>query len=93
MVNEAVSEAVSEVRVSAADVVTARACATLDEHLAWAAPIMGETEHRDFLNGTQAEEELTQAGQRWTMRVAKRGSISDPAGTILIITQLKRNSQ
>ena len=87
------AQRIEQVSGIAADVVTARACAPLDELLALAAPIVGEAGHCLFLKGAQAEEELTQAGRRWTMRVAKRGSISDPAGTILIITQLKRKSQ
>jgi 16S rRNA (guanine527-N7)-methyltransferase len=76
-----------------ADVVTARACAPLDELLGLAAPFVGEGGACLFLKGAQAEEELTQAERRWTMRVATRGSISDPGGKILVIAQLKRKSQ
>jgi len=84
---------IEQVTGIAADVVTARACAPLDELLALAAPIVGEAGRCLFMKGAQAEEELTQAERHWTMRVAKRGSITDPAGTILTITQLKRKSQ
>jgi 16S rRNA (guanine527-N7)-methyltransferase len=87
------AQRIEQVSGIAADVVTARACAPLDELLALAAPIVGEVGLCLFLKGAQAEEELTQAGRHWTMRVDKRGSISDPAGTILSITQLKRKSQ
>jgi 16S rRNA (guanine527-N7)-methyltransferase len=76
-----------------AEVVTARACAPLEELLGLAAPFVGEGGACLFLKGAQAEEELTQAERRWTMRVATRGSISDPGGKILVITQLKRKSQ
>jgi 16S rRNA (guanine527-N7)-methyltransferase len=84
---------IEQVTGIAADVVTARACAPLAELLTLALPFVGEEGRCLFLKGVQAEEELTQAERHWTMRVAKRGSVSDPAGNILIITQLKRKSQ
>jgi len=76
-----------------ADVVTARACAPLDELLDLAEPFIGEKGTGLFLKGAQAEEELTQAQRRWTMRLDRRDSISDPAGKLLIVSQLKRKSQ
>jgi 16S rRNA (guanine527-N7)-methyltransferase len=76
-----------------ADVVTARACAPLTELLELAEPFIGEKGTGLFLKGAQAEEELTQAQRRWTMRLDRRDSISDPAGKLLIVSQLKRKSQ
>jgi 16S rRNA (guanine527-N7)-methyltransferase len=84
---------IEQVTGIAADVVTARACAPLDELLKLAAPLVGEKGTCLFLKGAQAEEELTAAERHWTMRLDKRGSITDPAGNVLIITQLKRKSQ
>ena len=84
---------IEQVTGIAADVVTARACAPLDELLGLAEPLVGEAGKCLFLKGAQAEEELTQARRRWTMRLDKRGSITDSAGTILVITELKRKSQ
>jgi 16S rRNA (guanine527-N7)-methyltransferase len=84
---------IEQVTGIAAEVVTARACAPLDELLGLAAPFLGEAGKCLFLKGAQAEEELTQARRRWTMRLDKRGSITDSAGTILVITELKRKSQ
>jgi 16S rRNA (guanine527-N7)-methyltransferase len=84
---------IEQVTGIAADVVTARACAPLDELLGLAAPFVGEGGACLFLKGAQAEEELTEARRHWTMGVESRGSISDPGGKILIITQLKRKSQ
>ena len=84
---------IEQVTGIAADVVTARACAPLSELLALAEPFIGEKGTGLFLKGAQAEEELTQAQRRWTMRLDRRESISDPAGVILIISQLKRKSQ
>jgi 16S rRNA (guanine527-N7)-methyltransferase len=76
-----------------ADVVTARACAPLNELLGLAAPLVGEKGTCLFLKGAQVEEELTQAQRRWTMRLERRASITDPAGNLLVITHLKRKSQ
>jgi 16S rRNA (guanine527-N7)-methyltransferase len=77
----------------AADVVTARACAPLDALLRLAAPLVGEAGKCLFLKGARLEDELTQAQRHWTMRLDKRGSITDPQGNILVITHLKRKSQ
>src|SRR5688572_5873098 len=77
----------------AADVVTARACAPLGGLLQLAEPFIGEKGTGLFLKGAQAEEELTQAQRHWTMRLDRRESISDPAGTILIVSHLKRKRQ
>jgi 16S rRNA (guanine527-N7)-methyltransferase len=77
----------------AADVVTARACAPLAALLDLAEPFIGEKGTALLLKGAQAEEELTQAQRHWTMRLDRRDSISDPAGTILIVSHLKRKSQ
>jgi 16S rRNA (guanine527-N7)-methyltransferase len=84
---------IEQVTGIAADVVTARACAPLDALLDLAAPFIGEKGTGLFLKGAQAEEELTQAQRHWTMRLDRRDSISDPAGTILIVSHLKRKSQ
>jgi 16S rRNA (guanine527-N7)-methyltransferase len=73
-----------------ADVVTARACAPLDQLLDLAEPFIGEKGTGVFPKGAQAEEELTQAQRRWTMRLDRRESISDPAGVILIVRHLQR---
>jgi len=73
-----------------ADIVTARACAPLDDLLGYAAPFIGESGRCLFLKGKGVEEELTAAEQHWTMRLERRESSSDPAGSILIIDQLQR---
>jgi len=83
---------IEQVTGIAADVVTARACAPLDELLGLAAPHLGENGTALFLKGAQAEEELTQAERRWTMRLERRASLSDAAGSILTITDLRRKT-
>ena len=73
-----------------ADIVTARACAPLDNLLGYAAPFIGESGRCLFLKGKGVEEELTAAETRWTMRLERRPSLSEPAASILIIDQLQR---
>lgn len=87
------AQRIEQVAGIAADLVTARACAPLGELLELAEPFIGEKGTGLFLKGAQAEEELTQARRRWTMRLDRRESISDPAGVILIVTQLKQKGQ
>lgn len=79
------SEAVAPL---AADVVTARALAPLPDllELAWRHVHDGTT--CLFLKGRGAESELTLAHEDWTMRVAMEGSLSDPEGHILLISEI-----
>ncbi len=83
---------IEQVTGIAADVVTARACAPLDELLKLAAPLVGENGTCLFLKGAAVEEELTAAERHWTMRLDRRASVSDPSGSILIVTQLGRKT-
>ncbi len=76
-----------------ADVVTARACAPLDALLGHALPFLGESGRCLFLKGEKVEEELTAAEANWNMQVARRPSLSDPAGAILIIDRLQRRKR
>ena len=73
----------------AADVVTARACARLPKLLAYAerfSPRLSEVPLKCiFPKGRRADEELTEAGKQWNMRVERVPSRSDPGGTILQI--------
>ncbi|HET6157598.1 MAG TPA: 16S rRNA (guanine(527)-N(7))-methyltransferase RsmG [Dongiaceae bacterium] len=86
------SRRIEQVAGLRADVVTARACAPLDELLKLASPLVADGGKCLFLKGAQAEEELTQAERHWTMRLDRRGSLTDPAGILLIITDLKRKT-
>jgi 16S rRNA (guanine527-N7)-methyltransferase len=87
------AERIDQVTGIAADVVTARACAPLDELIGLAAPFVGEEGICLFLKGARLEEELTRAQRHWTMRVERRPSITESAGSLLIIRGLRRKSQ
>jgi 16S rRNA (guanine527-N7)-methyltransferase len=76
-----------------ADIVTARACAPLDELLGYAAPFIGESGRCLFLKGERVEEELTAAQAHWKMRVERRPSRSESAAAILVVDQFKRRKR
>ena len=84
---------IEQVTGIAVDAVTARACAPLEDLLGLAAPFAGESGACLFLKGAQVEEELTAAERHWTMRLERRASVTDPSGSILIVTHLRRKSQ
>lgn len=87
-------------------VITARACAPLDELLAWTAPFADERTVFLLLKGARADEELTAAAKHWTMDIERQASIADPdsakdmgkghvpapTGTILKLSHLKRRT-
>lgn len=73
-----------------AEIVTARALASLDQLLDWAAPFLTPTSTCLFLKGARAEEELTAAQRFWTMETERRPSQTDSSGVILKLTHLKR---
>ncbi len=73
-----------------ADVITARALAPLGDLLAWSAPFRGEKTICIFMKGQNVEAELTEAHKRWTMKVDQRPSRTDPHGSILCLSEVRR---
>lgn len=73
-----------------AEIVTARALASLDQLLDWAAPFLTPTTTCLFLKGAKAEDELTEAARFWTMETERRPSLTDSSGVILKLTHLQR---
>ena len=76
--------------VAPAPAVTARACAPLPKLLAWARPLLAPGGRAVLPKGRRAKEELTAARRDWKMTVARRPSMSDPSGVILIVENLER---
>jgi 16S rRNA (guanine527-N7)-methyltransferase len=74
----------------AADVVTARALADLDTLLSYATRFLKPEGVCLFLKGRKAEDELTLAGQRWTMSVERLPNPAEPSGLVLRIKGLHR---
>lgn len=70
--------------------VTARALAPLEKLLNWAEPFLLPDVQCLFLKGRGADEELTQAGENWMMRVERIPSLSDPSGLLLQLSEVRR---
>lgn len=74
----------------AAECVTARALAPLNVLLALAHPLLTSTGTLIAPKGRGVEAELTQAAEQWHMRVSRTPSVTDPAATILQISEVSR---
>jgi 16S rRNA (guanine527-N7)-methyltransferase len=74
----------------AADVVTARALAPLEELLPMAARFFGADGRAVFLKGARWAEELTAARKSWHMTVSDHPSLTDPAARVLSVESLSR---
>jgi 16S rRNA (guanine527-N7)-methyltransferase len=73
--------------------VTARACAPLDQLLTYAQKFLWHDGKALFLKGAAVEEELVGARKNWQMEVERFPSASDPTGCILRIGQVRRARQ
>ncbi|MDQ2102944.1 16S rRNA (guanine(527)-N(7))-methyltransferase RsmG [Azospirillum isscasi] len=74
----------------AADVVTARALAPLNDLLGWAYPFIQERGAALFPKGQNVAEELTDTTKCWKMRTERFDSRTDPTGTILRVSGIAR---
>jgi 16S rRNA (guanine527-N7)-methyltransferase len=74
----------------AADAVTARALAPLDELLGLAARFVGPRTVCLFPKGKSAREELSRAGARWRFDAETVPSRSDPEGSVLVLAGVAR---
>jgi 16S rRNA (guanine527-N7)-methyltransferase len=72
------------------DFITARACAPLDQLLAWGYPFSRETTRWLLLKGQDVEAELTLASKSWILAPKLHISQSDSRGRILDLTQVAR---
>lgn len=74
----------------AAQVLTARALAPVDQLLRLGHRFIGRNGTAVLLKGRTADLELTAARERWTMRAVSRPSVTEPEGTILILDEIER---
>jgi 16S rRNA (guanine527-N7)-methyltransferase len=81
---------VEEVDLPPQDVVLSRALAPLDRLLEMLQKLISIHTVCIFPKGAQAEQELTEARARWKMLVRQVPSRSDPAGRILVLTEVAR---
>ncbi|WP_119679814.1 16S rRNA (guanine(527)-N(7))-methyltransferase RsmG [Indioceanicola profundi] len=77
-------------KVPSADVVSARALADLSDLLPMAVRILKPGGICLFPKGKTAADELTRAGDSWTMRVERFPSRTDPAATLLRLSDISR---
>jgi 16S rRNA (guanine527-N7)-methyltransferase len=70
--------------------VTARALASLDQLLGWAAPWLAEGAVCLFHKGYRHQDELTEARRHWMIDCDVVPSVTDPQGAVLRISNVKR---
>lgn len=81
---------IEEVDLPSQDVVVARALAPLDRLLEMVEKLVSIHTVCIFPKGAGAEQELTEARTRWKMQVRQVPSRTDPAGRILVLTEVAR---
>ena len=81
---------VEEVDLPPQDVVVARALAPLDRLLEMVQKLVSIHTVCIFPKGATAEQELTEARMRWKMQARQVPSRTDPAGRILVLTEVAR---
>jgi 16S rRNA (guanine527-N7)-methyltransferase len=91
-VHEARLEAVLPDFIGKADVVSARALASLAMLLDWTAPLLKAGTMGLFPKGRDAEIELTEARKKWTFEAEILPSQTDPEARILRITSIESHS-
>ena len=72
------------------DVISARALAPLDQLFGYAAPFCGPASVLLFPKGRTADSELTLARRNWHSRVVRIPSRTDPAATLLRLSEVSR---
>ena len=76
-----------------ADVVTARACASLDSLLEYAQPFLKKGSICLFPKGRNVQEELTESEKKWIMKVWRIESLSDSQAEILKLEDIGRRNE
>ena len=75
-----------------ADIITARACASLTQLCAWSAPLLSTGGKCLFLKGRQYRIEIEDALVMWDFHCDVLPSITDPEAAIVTISQLRKRS-
>lgn len=81
---------VEEMEAFQADVISARAVASLDRLLVYGHRFMGPESLLLLLKGQDVDQELTVASKYWNIDLDKYSSLTDPDGVILRINHLSR---
>jgi len=81
---------IEQAKLAPVPLITARALAPIAKLLDWATPLLTPDGICILPKGRTAEEELTAAQERWHMRVERFPSPTDPAATILRLSEIAR---
>lgn len=80
------AETVKDLRI---DVITARACASLNDLLNLSKPLVHKDSFYIFPKGQNVDVELTESRKYWTFTHQKIPSLSDNSGSVLILKEAK----
>ncbi|WND03675.1 16S rRNA (guanine(527)-N(7))-methyltransferase RsmG [Temperatibacter marinus] len=83
------NERIEDLDVFPVDLITSRACATIEKLLDWTRPFIGEATEMWLLKGAIADDELTLAKKSWTMEIERFESLTDSSGVILRLYNIK----
>lgn len=84
------AERIEDISLPPADIITARALATLKTLLQWSFPLLKKDGFCLFLKGQKASYELTDASQDWQMTYKCFPSLTSPDGVLLKISEIRR---
>ena len=90
---EVINRRIEDVTDLTGDIVSARALAPLPRLLGWAAPFMRDGSTGAFLKGQDVEIELTEATKCWKFNWERHESLSDGAGSILLVRGLEQHGK
>ena len=82
------NQRIEEMAPLPADVITARACASLEKLCHYAARFWAPHTCLIALKGAHIDEELTEATKCWSMQAERHPSLTDPKATVICIRQL-----
>lgn len=83
------NERAEQIKDLKADIIMARACASLNELLTIAKPLTKKDTLFIFPKGQNVDAELTESAKYWTFTHIKRPSLSDNSGSVLILNDAK----
>jgi len=84
------NERAEQIKDFQADVITARACASLLELLVLAKPLVHKETQYVFPKGQNADAELTESRKYWRFEHLKHQSLSDISGSVLVLKDAKQ---
>ncbi|HAW33506.1 MAG TPA: 16S rRNA (guanine(527)-N(7))-methyltransferase RsmG [Alphaproteobacteria bacterium] len=84
------NERIEKMEKFGADLITARALASLDKLLKYAFPFFKKTTRCLFMKGAKASDEIDAARRKYDFRLEKIQSVTSAEGTILLLSEVKK---